>query len=239
MDKRKKIIVTIVIAVVLMLAVTIAGVAVSNTIENTVKSGTVKIDDINLQVIHENGVSDNKIVGWQPSDIDQITWNVKNVGTSAVYTRNKIQVYFNDEIPENSQIIYLYPANMTRAQIIEDFEKGENSEYAIKKQIEDIKIDENTTKKGFEYEILGDVLDGTKMTGKSSEVDYNSKDFSATTDDSSKTEDVVAFKILFSPKASYLFQGKELSIKVVTEAMQCTDEGKAEWKIVGSQTIGG
>ena len=126
MDKRKKIIVTIVIAVVLMLAVTIAGVAVSNTIENTVKSGTVKIDDINLQVIHENGVSDNKIVGWQPSDIDQITWNVKNVGTSAVYTRNKIQVYFNDEIPENSQIIYLYPANMTRAQIIEDYEKGEN-----------------------------------------------------------------------------------------------------------------
>lgn len=239
MDKRKKIIVTIVIAVVLMLAVTIAGVAVSNTIENTVKSGTVKINDINLQVIHENGVSDNKIVGWQPSDIDEITWNVKNVGTSAIYTRNKIQVYFNDEIPENSQIIYLYPANMTRAQIIEDFEKGENSKYAIKKQIEDIKIDKNTTKKGFEYEILGDVLDGTKMTGKSSEVDYNSKDFSATSDDSSKTEDVVAFKLLFSPKASYLFQGKELSIKVVTEAMQCTDKGKAEWKIVGSQTIGG
>ena len=92
MDKKKKIIVTIVIAVILMFVVTIAGVAISNTIENTVKSGTVKVDDINLQVIHENGVSDKKIVGWQPSDIDEITWNVKNVGTSAVYTRNKIQV---------------------------------------------------------------------------------------------------------------------------------------------------
>ena len=45
--------------------------------------------------------------------------------------------------------------------------------------------------------------------------------------------------IYFNPKSSYLYEGKTLTVKVVTEAMQCTEDGKAEWQIVDTQSIGG
>ena len=92
-------------------------------------------------------------------------------------------------------------------------------------------------KKGIEYQFLGDVLDGTKMTGKSKEVNYNSESFVNTTDDKSEVEDEIAFNILLSPNTSYLYEGKTITIKVVTEAMQFTEEGKEEWQIVDTQTI--
>ena len=141
-------------------------------------------------------------------------------------------------MPNNSQYIYLYPANMSKEEIIEDFKKGEDSQYAIDVTSGTITLDSGEEKNGIEYSLLGDSLDGSEMVGKSKEINYNSVDFDKTTDDSSTTEDTIAFNILLSPKTSYLFAGKTITIKVVTEAMQYTDEGKAEWKIVDTQTIG-
>ena len=126
---------------------------------------------------------------------------------------------------------------MSKQEIIEDFKKGEDSKYKLNVTSGEITLDDNNVKKGIEYQFLGDVLDGTKMTGKSKEVNYNSESFVNTTDDKSEVEDEIAFNILLSPNTSYLYEGKTLTIKVVTEAMQFTEEGKEEWQIVDTQTI--
>lgn len=126
---------------------------------------------------------------------------------------------------------------MSKQEIIEDYKKGEESKYKLNVTSGEITLDDNTMKKGIEYQFLGDVLDGTKMTGKSKEVNYNSESFVNTTDDKSEVEDEIAFNILLSPNTSYLYEGKTITIKVVTEAMQFTEEGKEEWQIVDTQTI--
>ena len=222
----------------------IAGIAVAVTaggiIQAIVKAGTVKVDKINLQLKDADGNEGKELRDWEPGDIDLISWKVKNIGTAAVYTRNKLQIYWNEPVDDELKVIYLYPANMSREEILNDFKKGEESEYAIKVEQGTIDFGDSVGEKvGIQYEFFGDVLDGTKMTGKSKEVDYNTQANAKTTDDTSTTEDDVAFYILFSPKTSFVFEDKTVSIKVITEAMQYTDDGKAEWHIVDSQSIGG
>ncbi len=234
--KKKKIGVIVFVSVIIV-GIVFATVSINTIIQNMVKSGTVQVEEINLQLKDMQGNITKEIQDWEPGDVDLVTWNVKNIGTSAVYTRNKLQIYWNEEIASNNQVIYLYPANMSRQEIIEDFKKGEDSNYKLNITSGEINIDDNTIKKGIEYQFLGDVLDGTKMTGNSKEVNYNSESFENTTDDNSEVEDKIAFNILLSPNTSYLYEGKTLTIKVITEAMQFTKEGKEEWQIVDTQTI--
>lgn len=238
MKGKKKMIIVIVCIIIIFIGIVIATTSTNWIMEHFVKSGTVEVDEINLQLKDIDGNVSKEIKNWEPGDINQISWSVKNLGTAAVYTRNKIQIYWNEDVVDNPQYIFLYPDNMSKEEILEDFKKGENSTYAIKATAGDININENTAKKGIEYEFLGDVLDGTKMTGKSEEVNYNDKSFPKSTDDDKTNEDTIAFKMLFSPKTSYLYEGKTVTVKVITEAMQYTDNGKAEWKIVDSQVIG-
>lgn len=234
---KKKKIGIVVLVIVIIVGIVLATVSINRLIENIVKSGTVQVEKINLQLRDIEGNETKEIADWEPGDVDMVTWKVKNIGTAAVHTRNKLQIYWNEEVESNSQVLYLYPANMTKQEIIEDFKKGENSEYKIEVTKGEITIDENVTKNGIEYQFSGDSLDGTKMTGKSKEVDYNLESNVKTTDDTSTVEDSIAFNILFSPKTSYLFEGKTLTIKVLTEAMQYTEDGKENWQIVDSQTI--
>lgn len=236
MEKKKKtkaVVTSLIIIAGITIAVTIGGV-----IQFLVRSGTVKVDKINLQLKDSRGNVGKEIRDWEPGDINQVSWKVKNIGTAAVYTRNRLQIYWNEEVNTDAQMIYLYPANMSKQEIMTDFKKGEEAEYAIAVEVGDVDVGEGETKKGVEYVFYGDVLDGTKMTGKSQEVDYNIQANVKETDDNSATEDDIAFNILFSPKTSYLYEGKTVTIKVITEAMQCTDNGKAEWQIVDSQSIG-
>lgn len=239
MDNKKKKIGVIVLVIVIIVGVVLATVTVNRILENNVKSGTVQVANINLQLKNQAGEVVDEISDWEPGDVDQVTWTVENTGTAAVYTRNKIQIWWNEEIPEDqAPVLYLYPANMSKAEVLADFRKGDEAEHAIAVTRGDIAVNSTTNKKGIEYQVLGDVLDGTAMTGKSTEVDYNLQTALKTTDDTSTTKDVVAYNILFSPKTSYLFEGKTLTIKVITEAMQFTNAGKQEWHIVDSQTIG-
>ena len=239
MDNKKKKIGVIALVVVIIVGVVLATVTVNRLRENNVRSGTVQVANINLQLKDQAGNVVEEISDWEPGDVDQVTWTVENTGTAAVYTRNKIQIWWNEEIPDNqTPVLYLYPANMSKAEVIEDFKRGNEARYAIPVTRGDIAVDSTTNRKGIEYQVLGDVLDGTKMTGKSSEVDYNLTTSLKTTDDSSATKDVIAYNILFSPRTSYLYEGKTLTIKVITEAMQYTNAGKEEWHIVDSQTLG-
>lgn len=234
---KKKKIGAIILVIVVIVGIVLATVSINRLIQNFVKSGTVQVEEINLQLKDSEGNITKEIADWEPGDVDLVTWKVKNIGTSAVYTRNKLQIYWNEEVLSNNQVIYLYPANMSKQEIIEDFKKGEDSKYKLNVTSGEITLDDNNVKKGIEYQFLGDVLDGTKMTGKSKEVNYNSESYVNTTDDKSEVEDEIAFNILLSPNTSYLYEGKTLTIKVVTEAMQFTEEGKEEWQIVDTQTI--
>ncbi|MBE5965122.1 MAG: hypothetical protein E7252_09445 [Lachnospira sp.] len=232
--KSKLLIASLIIIAGIVIAVTVGGI-----IQAIVKAGTVKVDKINLKLTDANGNESKELRDWEPGDIDMISWKVKNIGTAAVYTRNKLQIYWNEPVDDELKVIYLYPANMSRQEILNDFKKGEEAEYAIPVEIGTIDFGGSVGEKvGIQYEFLGDVLDGTKMTGKSQEVDYNLQANVKTTDDNSSTEDDIAFYILFSPKTSFVFENKTVTINVITEAMQCTAEGKAEWQIVDSQSIG-
>lgn len=224
--------------IVITVGIVLAMVSTNKLIQNLVKSGTVKVEEINLQLKDLEGNTTKEIADWEPGDVDLVTWKVKNIGTAAVYTRNKLQIYWNEEVSSNNQVIYLYPANMSKQEIIEDIKKGEESEHKINASFGEIQVDDNnTSKKGIEYQFLGDVLDGTKMTGKAKEVNYNSESFENKTDDNSNVEDEIAFNMVLSPNTSYLYEGKTITIRVVTEAMQFTQEGKEEWQIIDTQTI--
>ena len=232
--KTKAVVTSLIIIAGIAIAVTIGGV-----IQFWVKAGTVKVDKINLQISDSDGNAGKEVVDWDPGDIKRVSWKVKNIGTAAVYTRNRIVIYWNEEINTDTQMLYLYPANMSQQEIMTDYKKGEDAEHAIEVNVGDIEVEPGVTKNGLEYIFYGDVLDGSKMTGKSKEVDYNIESNVKETDDTSTTEDDIAFNIFFSNKASYLYEGKTVTVKVITEAMQCTEDGKAEWHIVDSQSIGG
>lgn len=240
MDKQKKSKkIKILVGTVLVIAgVSVAAVTANKVIENTVKSGTVSVESINLQLTDESGNSTKNLSSWDPGDVQTVSWKVKNSGTAAVYTRNKLRVYWNEETPDNEKVLYLYPANVSKSEILKDIAKGENAEYAIKAEYGQITLDDGTEKKGYEYELFGDILDGSEMTGKSEEVNYNIQAFDKTTDDTNAVEDDVAFNLLLSPKTSFLYGKNTLTIEVVTEAMQCTEDGKEEWNIVSIQTLG-
>lgn len=226
-NKNKKIIVGTIICVSIVLVV-LATVTFDRIIRNTVKTGTVSVDKINLLIENESGESSKEMTSFGPGDIETLKWTVKNTGTAGIYTRNILRIYWNEEVPSTAQYIYLYPANMTKEEILADFRKGDDSEHQIKLEQKEITVDDEK-RLGIEYEILGDVLDGSEMTGVSKEVNYNSKYFVTSTDDNDETLDEIAFKILLSPKTSYLYEGKSLAVKVDTEAMQYTDE---RWRIM-------
>lgn len=239
MDERKKKKIKIGLITALTIAgLSIAAVTANNTIQKKVTSGTVEVESINLQLQDKSGNFVKELPNWDPGDVNMIKWNVKNVGTAAIYTRNRLRIYWNEDIEDSKQVIFLYPANMSKSEIIEDYKKGESSKYAIKANIGDITLEDKTIKKGIEYSFLGDALDGSEMVVNGTEINYNSPDFEAKTDETSPTEDNVAFNILLSPDTTFLYGGKTLTIEVVTEAMQHTDDGKAEWKIVDRQALG-
>ena len=237
-QKKSKKIKLIVGLLIVIAGVSIAVITANRSLENVVTSGTVSVESINLQLIDEKGNSTKNLTSWDPGNLEKITWTVKNTGTAAVYTRNKLRIYWNKNVPDEEQVLYLYPANISKQDILADIAKGDNAEYAIKANYGTITLDDGSTKKGFEYEILGDVLDGSEMTGLSEEVNYNSKSFEPTTDDTSAVEDSVAYNLLLSPDTSYLYGKHSLTIEVITEAMQCTEDGKEEWHIVGTQSLG-
>ena len=240
MDKQKKSkkVKLLVGSAIVIAGISIAAVTANKSIENTVKSGTVQVESINLQLVDEKGNSTKNLNSWDPGDIQTVTWKVKNNGTAAVYTRNKLRVYWNEELPDEEKVLYLYPANVNKQQIKSDIIKGDAAQYAVDAQYGNITLDDGSIKKGYEYELFGDILDGSEMTDKSEEVNYNIDAFETTTDDTNTTEDDIAFNLYLSPTLSYLYGDKTLTIEVVTEAMQCTEDGKQEWNIVSIQRIG-
>jgi len=235
-NKKKKaiIITTIVITIFTIIGIAYALVSDNLNLFGKTTTGSVKIETLNLSFKKSNGDEVNVI---EPADINTISWTTKNIGTSGILTRHTLEIYWNDETDENANnLLYLYPANVSREEILSDYENAEQSKYLIKTEKVSKEVD-GTTRYGIKYQFVGDVLDGTDMKNISKEVNYNLSDFESTSDDNDAVLDNISYKLLLSPKTSYLLQDKNVSIKVTTEAMQYTEDGSENWSVIDTKEI--
>lgn len=249
MSKKKKIGIISVIVIVsfIIMGIVYALFGDSAKLVNKLKFGSVKIDDLNLILKKENGDEEDLV---EPGDLDTVSWTTKNIGTSGVLTRHVLEICFEDlgDLDGNN-LMFLYPANLSKDVILSDFSKvyaGGESDYQL--DVEPINItDKGVKKQGLKYIFVGDNLNGSDGKEVSKEVNYNLAetdvtdvteiDASIVTDDNSKTDDEISFRLLFSPKMSYLYQDKKISVKVTTEAMQYTEDGNGTWTVVDTIEI--
>ena len=238
MSKKKK---TIIILAIILIAFAVMGIVYaifSDKLElkNKFKVGTVHIDTKEL-LIKKNITDTTNDLLFAPGDIDYITWTTENIGKSAVLTRHTLEITW-----EGDQQFYLYSANMPDEIIEADF-KDNNAGNAIKTEPIIKMVDGSEKVVGMKYNFTGDTLDGSnnnESNSVSKEENYNSESYPQSTDDTENILDKVAFKILLSPKTSYLQQGKNINIKVKTEGMQYTVEGSQEgnWIAADVEEIG-
>lgn len=201
------------------------------------KVGTVSISDINLLVADNTGNSSESFKTWNPGDINTITWRVENTGTKSIATRNKLYLYWEDEMnnySEANDIVYLYPQNVLNSDIeAEMLAKDPKSKIDIGAPKE---ITINGKKyTGWEYIVSGDILDGVGAdaeTGDAFETDYKSN-----LNDMSSTYDSIAYKLALSNYANVHTMGKNFKVVVVTEAMQARNTADSEWETVSVKEI--
>lgn len=240
-NKKIILIILIVIAGLAFIASVYAVVSEVYEINHKVKTGTVTLQDINLKIEDRlTGVMEDRLTKWSPGDASILTWDTVNTGTAAVRTRHTIQVYWNDtNIGESAKdLLYFYPANMTNEEVLADFNQTKSKALEIDRE-STIEVD-GAQKIGVSYTFLGDILDGTDKTEFAEEKNYDAEGFEEetfTTKESQTTSDKIGLRILLNPNTSYLFQEKELSIKVITEAMQYTEDGVGEWTVQSTQVI--
>lgn len=201
------------------------------------KVGTVSISDINLMVTDNTGKPSESIKTWNPGDINTITWKVENTGTKSIATRNKLYLYWEDDMNKYSEandIVYLYPQNISNNDI-----ENEMLEQNTKSKIDlgapkDITINGKKFT-GWEYVCSGDILDGVgdnAETGDAFEADYQSN-----LNDMSPTYDSLAYKLALSNYANVHTMDKNFKVVVVTEAMQARNTADSEWETVSVKEI--
>ena len=241
MTKKKRIIIisSIVVASFIIMGIVYAFFTDFEQLTNRLVAGTLNIEDTEISFKEANGENADLL---EPGDINTLSWTTKNVGTAGALTRQTLELYWTDDLDVGvNTLIYMYPANMTDEAILEDYAKGENSEYAID-FTEVTRTIEGKNKNGVKYQFVGDTLNGSDNIEVSNEVNYNSDvaaviDSNINTDDTNKKEDSIAYKILLSPDTSYLYQGRKLSVFLTTEGMQYTEDGSGTWTVEDTQQI--
>lgn len=243
MNKKKKaiIITSVVLASFVIIGIVYALLSDRILIKNKFKVGTVHIDTYDLKLTENYGDADS-VQYVAPSDIVTLSWTTENIGTSAVLSRQTLEIRWTGNLN-----FYMYPANMTKEAILADYAKiqaGQESQALRTEPITEV-VNGETKTVGLRYSFVSDVLDGTSNTAQdsvSSEANYNMIyeapegesqevspiDVAINTDDTDKVKDKVAFRLLLNPKTNYLNQGKIVSIKVKTEGMQYTTQGSQD-----------
>ena len=201
------------------------------------KVGTVVINDTNLLVTDNTGKNSESFMTWNPGDINTISWKVENVGTKSIATRNKLYIYWDDEMNKYSEaddVVYLYPQNMSNNDIeAELLAKDPASKIDIGSP-KQFTVD-GKSHKGWEYICPGDILDGVGTdaeTGDAFEADYASN-----INDMSATYDSIAYKLALSNYANVHTMDKNLKVVVVTEVMQARNTSDEVWETVSVKEI--
>lgn len=231
--------VSLAIATVSLAATGVMAFFSDSTVFNTQsgKVGTVSISDTNLLLTDNTGKNVESFKTWNPGDINTFSWKVENTGTKSIATRNRLYIYWDDEMSEYSEaddIVYLYPQNISNNDI--------EAEMLAKDTKNKIDIGEPVTftvdgkkHKGWEYICAGDILDGvgdSAETGDAFEADYASN-----LNDMSTTYDSIAYKIALSNYANVHTMDKPLKIVIATEVMQARNTSDENWQTVSIKEI--
>lgn len=249
MDKKEntnnisKVILIILIFLVAVILVSFAYALIKENykVEQKITTGTLQIKDINLQIEDRlTGTMQDKITKWSPGDASLLTWETVNEGTSAAKTKHTIIVYWdNENINKNvKDLLYIYPANISNEEVLKDFNNEKQLAIPVTTRGE-IQIDDKT-KTGISYTFYGDTLDGTDKTGVATQVDYDAKNIKTegyTTVENEALVDKIGVRILLSPETSYLLQEETISVRVITDAMQYTEDGETEWEVQSIQEL--
>lgn len=245
MSNRKRKIITIISIVILsftIMGIVYALLSDNMTLINKIKIGTLQIEDLNLKIINQK---EEEVESMLPGDIDILSWTTKNVGTSAVLTRQIIEIYWDDDVEqieeESRKMIYMFPANISEEVILEDYVKGEQAQYMLKSEKVSKEIG-GKVKKGIKYQFIGDTLNGSDGNDVSKEINHNSTetaviDSNINTDDNDAKLDEIAFRLLMNPQTSYLYEGTDIKVIITTEGMQYTEDGSESWKVLDTQEI--
>lgn len=245
MSNRKRKIITIISIVILsftIMGIVYALLSDNMTLINKIKIGTLQIEDLNLKIINQK---EEEVESMLPGDIDILSWTTKNVGTSAVLTRQTIEIYWDDDVEqineESRKMIYMFPANISEEVILEDYVKGEQAQYMLKSEKVSKEIG-GKVKKGIKYQFIGDTLNGSDGNDVSKEINHNSTetaviDSNINTDDNDAKLDEIAFRLLMNPQTSYLYEGTDIKVIITTEGMQYTEDGSESWKVLDTQEI--
>lgn len=237
-SKNKKMILAalaVVSIVVLIIGITYAVLTDMDDKNNKFKVGNLDIEIVNLD-LKKNNVSTRVIM---PGEIDVVSWTSENVGTITAKTRHVVDIYWKDVEDINAiteiaaqDLLILYPANLSDAEILADFENNGNKRLATEVTEQGVepkwiveaiptvveKKVNNKTVYGLRYKFLSATLDGSNSTN---DPKVSSQDLS--------------FKVFLRPDASYLYQQKEIGVDVVVEGLQ--DNGDGEWTIADAEGI--
>ena len=194
-------------------------------------TGTVELEAVELLTEQDpldpdTDLAAAPIINWKPGDVTTIEWTVTNGGNKSIYTLNTLQIAWDvsSDIPEQN-IVYLYPDTMTDDAIRDDIltnNAGKSIELGSDKN--DVQTLTNTTK-GYNYQFLGNVLDGT---GDNAEIGDARTPDSTTHDLPDGTiSQTIRFKLAFSPNATNNYLKTSLYVNAIASAAQFRNNTQA------------
>lgn len=219
MDKKKNkfLIISITVSVLLIVftIVVLAMLTSKDKVTNRFKVASLDIEIVDLALKDDKSTNINTM---QPGQVGEISWTSENVGSTTALTRHTMSIYLDIEQDLiDGNILYLYPADLSDDEILADYEGDKEN---VLETTEITKEVEGRTIYGLQYKFPGDTLKGT--------------DSSDVTD---QTSEFINFKLLLIPELSYLCQDKDITIDVVTEAVQYGEDANANWQAVDNENI--
>lgn len=215
--KNKFLIISIIVSVLLIVFTTVVLAMLTSKDEkvNRFKVSSLDIDIVDLALKDD---ASNNIDTLQPGQVGEISWTSENVGAITALTRHTMSIYLDvDQDLIENDALYLYPADMTDEEILADYQ-GDKEDViettAVTKEVD------GKTIYGIQYKFPGETLKGT--------------DPSDVTD---QTSEFINFKLLLIPELSYLCQDKDITIDVLTEAVQYGEDADANWQAVDNENI--
>lgn len=215
--KNKFLIISIILSVLLIVfaAIVYAMLASKDEVTNRFRIASLDIEIVDLALKDDESDDIEKM---EPGQIGTISWTSENVGSTTALTRHTMSIYLDvDQDLIEGNALYLYPADMSDDEILADFEGKKEKVLETTSITKDV---ESKTIYGIQYKFPGDTLKGT--------------DPSDVTD---KTSEDISFKLLLIPNLSYLCQDKDITIDVVTEAVQYGEDADANWQAVDNENI--
>ena len=137
-------------------------IAAANTV-----LGTVEIEIIDVYIEDEDEDMVAGIDAWTLGDVNNFEWTIRNNGRSAVRTTNTLRIAWEEEDLSVADVVFVYPATMTDAEIRTDIAENDGLDAIISHDIglTTFEFQDDDIRTGFEFELPGHVyLSGSEET---------------------------------------------------------------------------